>query len=604
MLKCMGKNISKFFCRLFDRTEKKMKKILSLVLALSLLLGSALVLTSCGAPKDEGAYIPVYLGEPIYDFDPTDYYVDSNADQLMSLLFEPLFTVNDNGKLKKAAADKYEVDEEERTITIDIRETYWSDGSRVLASDFIYAWRDVILDPTKSNPAAALLYDIENAAEIKKGEVSAYEFGATGSLYELKIVYREGADYEQLLMNLASVATAPLRQNGVAQSSSYWAKSVNTIYTNGPFSVDTLDYDDGILTLTRNLGYHQNPNKVDYDNVVNPHVLASTFEVSGKTVDLTYSDIEEKVVFVMTDASLADRSANADEAKVYDDLSTYTYVFDTTNPLFAKKEVRQALSLVIDRNAIINAITFGKAADGFIAPLAAEDIEQSLISASAKKAEAEQLLSGVDFTGISKSFTLTVNNDEESIAIAEIVEAAWESIGFNVTVKAVGTVKNTVIDFANSTDIDILDSEIQYLVKEASKGNVQFDVIAVDWQMYSTDPFVALAALTSDMNGCGASFDGADSTLRSNISGWSSAEYDALIKSAYGTANDEARNGYLKDAEKLLMEEMPIIPLVFNETFVFTAKGISKVKVDGLGNLDFTDVKLKKYEKYLPAEEE
>lgn len=581
-----------------------MKRILSLVLVLSLLLGSALVLTSCGAPKNEGAQIPVYLGEPIYDFDPTDYYVDSNADQLMSLLFEPLFTINDNGKLKMAAAKEYDVDEEERTITIELRETYWSDGSRVLASDYIYAWRDVILDPTKANPAAALFYDIENAVEIKKGEKSCYEFGATGSLYDITIVYREGADYEQLLKNLASVAASPLRQNGVAQSSSYWAKSINTIFTNGPFQINALDYEDGILTIKRNLGYHQNPNKVDYDNEVRPHLLTTSFDVEGKPVEISYSDIEEKAVFIMTDATLADKKANKDEAKVYDDLSTYTYVFDTTNPLFANKSVRKALSLVIDRNAIISAIAFGKAADGFISPLAAENIEQSLISASANKAEAESLLAQANLNGISKSFTLTVNNDEESLAIAEIVEAAWESIGFDVTVKAVSTVKNTVIDFANSTNIEVADSEIQYLVKEASKGNVQFDVIAVDWQMYSTDPFVALAALTSGMNGCGASFDDATTTLRSNIAGWSNADYDALIESAYSTANDDARNEHLKNAEKLLMEEMPIIPLVFNETAVFTAKGISKVKVDGLGNLNFTNVKLKKYEKYLPEVEE
>lgn len=581
-----------------------MKRILSLVLVLSLLLGSALVLTSCGAPENEGAQIPVYLGEPIYDFDPTDYYVDSNADQLMSLLFEPLFTINDNGKLKMAAAKEYDVDEEERTITIELRETYWSDGSRVLASDYIYAWRDVILDPTKANPAAALFYDIENAVEIKKGEKSCYEFGATGSLYDITIVYREGADYEQLLKNLASVAASPLRQNGVAQSSSYWAKSINTIFTNGPFQINALDYEDGILTIKRNLGYHQNPNKVDYDNEVRPHLLTTSFDVEGKPVEISYSDIEEKAVFIMTDATLADKKANKDEAKVYDDLSTYTYVFDTTNPLFANKSVRKALSLVIDRNAIISAIAFGKAADGFISPLAAENIEQSLISASANKAEAESLLAQANLNGISKSFTLTVNDDEESLAIAEIVEAAWESIGFDVTVKAASTVKNTVIDFANSTNIEVTDSEIQYLVKEASKGNVQFDVIAVDWQMYSTDPFVALAALTSGMNGCGASFDDATTTLRSNIAGWSNADYDALIESAYSTANDDARNEHLKNAEKLLMEEMPIIPLVFNETAVFTAKGISKVKVDGLGNLNFTNVKLKKYEKYLPKVEE
>ena len=55
-----------------------MKKIVSLILSLTLLLSSLAILSSCGA-KDAGAEISVYLGERIYDFDPTDYYVDSNA---------------------------------------------------------------------------------------------------------------------------------------------------------------------------------------------------------------------------------------------------------------------------------------------------------------------------------------------------------------------------------------------------------------------------------------------------------------------------------------------------------------------------------------------
>ena len=588
-----------------------MKKIFSLVLVLSLLLSSALVLTSCGAPENEGAQIPVYLGEPIYDFDPTDYYVDSNADQLMSLLYEPLFTLTEKGKLKKAAADKYEVNEEERTIIIELRETYWSDGSRVLASDYIYAWRDVILDPTKANPAAALFYDIENAAEIKKGEASSYEFGATGSLYEITIVYREGADYEQLLKNLASVATAPLRQNGVAQSSSYWAKSVNSIYTNGPFKVDTLDYEDGILTLTRNLGYHQNPNKVDYDNEVNPYILTTPFEVAGKTVELTYSDIEDKAIFIMSDATLADRSANKGEAEVYDDLSTYTYVFDTTNPLFANKDVRKALSLVIDRNAIISAITFGKAADGFI-PDVSGGSEESLISTGADLNAAKAYLAKANKAVVdaNKSFTLTIDSDEQSKAIAEIVKAAWEKLGFSVTVNSVIGKESEL-----STGGKVTDSGIQYLIKEASYGNVNFDVIAVDWQMYTLDPIAGLASLATELGGMGREqIDGTpasgalggaygSNSSRSNITGWSDAKYDELILKASVCANKKERAKMLAEAEAYLISNMPVCPLVFNQTFVFTSSKISKLKFDGLGNLDFTNVKLGNYKKFYKPEE-
>ena len=40
------------------------------------------------------------LGEKVYDFDPTDYYVDSNAELVMGLLYDPLFRVNEKGKIK------------------------------------------------------------------------------------------------------------------------------------------------------------------------------------------------------------------------------------------------------------------------------------------------------------------------------------------------------------------------------------------------------------------------------------------------------------------------------------------------------------------------
>ena len=191
-----------------------MKKILSLILVIASMAASLAVFTSCGEPKDGGPEIAVYLGESVYDFDPSDYYVDDNAAQLMSLIFEPLFTVDKNGKLTMdGAASEYEVDEEKRTITISLRESYWSDGIQVTAEHFIYAWRQLLMEPTDVNPAAALLYDVENAVAVKNGELSIYEFGAIADGFDVVITYREGADYKQLLKNLSSVATAPVRED-------------------------------------------------------------------------------------------------------------------------------------------------------------------------------------------------------------------------------------------------------------------------------------------------------------------------------------------------------------------------------------------------------
>ena len=140
-----------------------MKKIVSLLLSAALVLGLAFSLASCAeAPADAGAEFSVYLGADVYDFDPTDYYVDSNAEQVMSLIFEPLFKLDDEGNRDFAMAEDYEVDIIDRKIEIFLRESYWSDGQLVKAADFVYAWSEILLQPNKPNPAAALLYELDN----------------------------------------------------------------------------------------------------------------------------------------------------------------------------------------------------------------------------------------------------------------------------------------------------------------------------------------------------------------------------------------------------------------------------------------------------------
>ena len=135
-----------------------MKRILSLLLAVAMLLSFGALLVSCGETEIPGAQIDVYLGSEVLDLDPTDYYVDDNAAQLMSLLYEPLFAINSKGKLTKAAAKDYEIDEEKNQIIIELKESYWSDDIRVKAADFVFAWTERVLNPNNPNPAAALLY--------------------------------------------------------------------------------------------------------------------------------------------------------------------------------------------------------------------------------------------------------------------------------------------------------------------------------------------------------------------------------------------------------------------------------------------------------------
>ncbi len=590
-----------------DRMETGMKRFLSLVLALAMLVGCIGILSSCGSEEDDGAQISVYLGDEVYDFDPTDYYADANAEQVMSLLYEPLFRLTSRGKLKCAAADSYEVDKDARTITIELRESYWSNGIRVQANDFVFAWTN-ILNPENANPAAALFYDIEGAVDVKNEDMSIYD-SALGikaeSAYKLKITYRQGADYEQLLKNLASVAASPVNQSAYESDPDRWSKKFDAQIFNGPFAINRLDYDENEFTLVRNLGYHQNPVEAKrVDKYVTPAVLFSSFS-SDEVLKLTYKDIEERTVFFMGDASLADRAENKKRADVVDTLSTYTYVFNTTNPFLANKNVRRALTIAIDRAAIVNAVTFGKAATGFI-PDACEDFRKTeLLSSSADTAKAKELLSKVEgLAAMDKSIELVVDNNEAEAKIAELVKASWEAlgVGITVTVTKAAPVSHTVQ--TGDVVVEYFDSGVQALVKEASAGVYNFDVLGVDWMMYSEDAFVGLASLSTGYGGYGYTIDGTNTqSFRDNIAAWKSDAYDKLIDEAYKAQDKDTRTEKLRAAEQTLLEECPVAPILYNQNFAFVGRKLKDVETNGNGHFVLTEARLKNYKKYLPKED-
>ena len=583
-----------------------MKRIISLLMTLVMLFGVATTLASCGAPKDDGAEINIYLGSEIFDFDPSDYYVSANAEKVLSLIYEPLFTISCNGKLEYAGAKKYKVDKEERKIVIDIRESYWSDGIKVKAADYVYAWCDRIINSSTANPAAALFAEIEGVKEAISGEGNIYDVGIKATeMDQITITYCEGADYKRILKNLASVAASPVRQDIVETAETYWSKYTTSIVTNGPFKLKSYDRENGTFELARNVGYHQDPLVKDYDNKVNPGLIYGTFTSGDSEITVSYQDIKKKVVFVMADASLADRNDYKKKADTAEHTSVYTYVFNTENPLFADVNIRLALSAAIDRNAIIKAITFGKAANGFI-PDVSGGSKEKLISTNADMNKAQEYLAKATTTA-EKSFTLTIDSDEASKAIAEIAVAAWRELGFTVTINVAEPVETTL-----GNGSIVVDSGIQYLIKEASYGKVKYDVIAVDWQTYSLDAAAGLATLTSNLNGMGKDQFGGDlaagttyySVARKNVARWSSSEYDSLVAAALAATNKKERAAKLAEAESYLISQMPVCPLVFNENFVFTGSKISKLEFDGLGNLVFTDVKLGSYKKFLKPEEE
>ncbi len=598
-----------------------MKRIISLLLAVTLLVGCMAVLSSCGK-KGGGAEIAIYLGNEVYDFDPGDYYVSDNAAQFMSLLYEPLFSVNEKGKLEMAAAESYEIDEEKREIAILLRESYWSDGNAVTPNDFVSAWKR-LLNPANANPAAALLYDIENACEAKNGGDAALDDVAANNKGDSKtilITYRENANVDQLLANLASIATAPVRHSVVESNPAFWSKSIATIVTNGPFRLASYDIEEGEICLERNTGYHQSPDSKRPDKVVKPYKLANFWAPNAKLVTLSYDDIANKTVFFLGDAT-AEARKNASltkAAEAYDALSTFTLAFVSESDAFANADLRRAMSLALDRNEIAKALVYAKAATGFV-PHTTVGVDgvafapATLISTSADVVVATAL---VPESAKGMEIKLALNDDAENRIIGGFVEAAWEAIGLKVTVVYQKVKTSLVFDNALGEEAPKYDSYIQYIVKTVAEGGTlaeedKCDVVGFEWQMYSADPFVALASLTSSMNGNGVIFskdqENEDDVKRASLALWGASEgleYTQHVQNAYDAKNPENRARKLSVAAGMIAEECPVIPVVFNQNISVVGKGLSGVKVDYFGNFSFTKAKLGSYKKHLVYDEQ
>lgn len=602
-----------------------MKRVIALVLCLLMLVPT---LASCGEKdeNDKGAYIYMYLTDQVYDLDPARAYNNESALRVVSLVFDNLFVLDENGKVKKSLAKSYEISEddnaEEYEMIITLNETSWTDGTAITANDVYYAWRR-ILDPSNNFEAASLLYDIKNARAAKEGEgeISIDDVGMSAiNETQLRIEFEEKIDYDQFLLKLTSYALVPLREDIVGKTDD-WAKKPATICSSGPFRLREVSYDAGEekLILERNAYYYRNILKDDVDKSVTPYRIIVDYTKTAEEIMAAYENGE---IFFVGDIPLSMRSSYKDTAEIKDALSTHVYVLNQNaligrvdggegQAIFANAKVREAMSLAIDREAIADAVVFARAATALV-PYGIYDANSKkdlfrevggdILSTSADMSKAQSALSESGIKASDYKFAISVPAyDDVHVAIAEMVKEAWTTLGFNVEVNAIETIDNTdILKTTGEVNAGIKDD----IFAESYRAG-KFEVAAIDYTAFSVDAFSVLAPYAKCFTGGSSTKeDSRDFEIPTHISGYNSEAYNALIEEAYAEKDTAIRAEILHEAEELLMEELPIIPIIFNQTATLQSEELSKVEYTYYGTMIFTKTKLKDYELYVPVEEE
>lgn len=605
-----------------------MKRVIALLLCLVTVL---FCFAGCShGEEDKGAYIRMYLTEKVMDFDPLHAFDNESSLQLVSLLFEGLFTADENGKPKKALADSYKFikdkDKNEYRLSITLKTTKWSDGVALSSTDVQYAFLR-LFDTTSSTIATTLLRDVKNARKIMAGDETVDHLGITVvDQTTIEILFEHEVDEDAFLLNLCSPALYPLRAD-IVEGNPNWAKKPGTLICSGPFMLRFLDPNvaDGLI-LERNSYYMRNRSKDDLDKYVEPYRIIVNYAVDGTEQLKNLASKEAGGVYYFGHIPLAARADGAysdilKKVKVTDAPSTHVYYLNEKalidgEALFAKKEVRQALSLALDREAMANAIVYAQAADGLVPHTILNRTDKktefrkkaaSYLATTANVAEAKNLLQSAGVTASKYTFTIKVAAyDEDHVKMAELTKAAWESLGFTVNVEKLGyyEIINTYIDPSSEKEIIEKTGMYESALRDALRAG-DFEVIALDLVATAPDAFSYLSPFAKAFSGNPVNMDttvNPNYELSPHITGYDSEAYNAKIEEAYAATKAKDVAARLHEAEGILMEDLPVIPVVYNQNAALTGKGLSGVKSSFFCNATFSKAKLSGYWKIALAE--
>ncbi len=453
-------------------------------------------------------------------------------------LFEGLIAEDQAGKLVPGMAEKWEVSEDGLTYTFHLRDAKWTDGTPVKASDFVYAWQRGVNPATGSN-YAFLLYPIKNAEAIATGkEKDINKLGATAKDDKTLVVKLKGPTPYFLGMLTHSVSD-PVPQAVVEKYGKEWTKPEH-IVSNGPFKMSSWT-PQAKLELVKSDSYWDK-GAVKLDKVIFYPTEDQNAELKrfrAGEIDMTNEIPLEQLKFI--------RKNLADAFQVSPYLGVYYYGFNTTKPPLDNVKLRKALSLAINRDALVNKVTGAgeQAAYNFVVPgvLGAKPYvpEEAKLEQKARLELAKKLYAEA---GYSKDKPLEIellyNTSENHKKIAIAISAMWK--------QALG-VKTKMMNQ-------------EWKVYLQTRKQKKTEVFRAAWVGDYNDPntFLELFVSNSGLN---------DVTFNS-------PEFDKLLGEAAIEQDMDKRADMLNKAEKLFVDSYSVIPI-----YHYVTKRLVSPKVKG-----------------------
>ncbi|HEX2361098.1 MAG TPA: ABC transporter substrate-binding protein [Jiangellaceae bacterium] len=547
-------------------------------------VGFALVLSACGGGGDDdgdgGDAGSGDTGEPtgavvIGGCQPQNPLVPANTNETcggdpLDAVFSKLVRYNpDTAAPELEIAESIE-SEDNITWTVKLKDGWtFHDGTPITAQSFVDAWNWGAYGPNAAlNSYFFSLIGIEGAAEvagedangdevITEDEAPVTEMSGLTVVDDLTFEIKLVAPKSDMPTSLGYTVFAPLPQAFFDDPEAFGTKPIGS----GPFSV--VEYNENVdLQLTA---------YPEYAGDTQPQVKDVTFRIYTDQ-NAEYNDLLADNVDVMTqlpESSLAGEQFKTDLGDRFIEretgvIQTVTFAPDAVDPSMSNIDLRRAISKAIDRDLIVENIFQGNRtpATGWVSPVvdgfkADQCGEWCTYDPEAAKQHLE------DAGGFDGTLTLSYNADAD--------HQGWTEATCNSIRNAIGIdcVATPVVDFATFRE---------QITNREMKG-----IFRTGWQMdYPTienflGPIYASAAC------CGNG---------SNDGDYQNPDFDAKLAEAAQAPTPEEAITLYQEAEAMLAEDLPSLPMWYGKTIAGYSNNVENVKITPFSTTDLLGISL------------
>jgi oligopeptide transport system substrate-binding protein len=435
-------------------------------------------------------------------------------------------------------AERWEISPDGLIYTFHLRaDAKWSTGEPVTATDFVASFKRAIA-PSLASEYAYMLYPMKNAEAYNKGELTDFNQVGARALNDrtLEITLQGPTPY--FLSLLCHYAWFPVPVSVVAkhgklyERGNRWTRPENFV-GNGPFNLKAWKVNTVLIA-------EKSPTYWDAAKVRLQAVHFYPID-SGEAEERAFRAGQLHTTYDLGVSKIgAYQRRNPEVLRIDPYLGSYFYMFNVTRPGLSDKRVRKALAMSIDRESLVENVTRGGEipAYHFTPPNTAGYNAKARFKAD--REEARRLLAEAGFPngqGFPK-LDLLYNTLERHKIIAETLQQMWKQ---NLNVE---------IGLRNE----------EWKVYMDSKRQRNFDIVRYGWIGDYVDPNSFLDLwITGGGN---------------NDTGWSNPEYDRLLRAAGQTGDNAERFEFFQQAESILLDELPVLPIYFYTRPFLLAKSV------------------------------